>query len=567
MAVLLVVTMPWMTGCDKDGQSGAASDSGVASLDPLALLVLDVSSSMDDNDPANCQLLAARQFLELARIMGSDPDQHRQARVGIILFGSVPWLLMKDGTMNPHPFAAGSPSTTLISDQEISACFAEGVSAIPEFERNEWHTDYNAALAAVKRTLEALGKKGQLPKNPVTILMSDGALWPYPGNAMNYDEPNNPFAAKKKAKDYISYYEQKKPGCPIAITPQRAGGFSYDGKKEVQCKSELLSYVETLVLGETIPAFRENNWPLYTIGLGSADLSLLKRMAEQANPSAKTPRYLSAGDGADQPLRFNEILADWLDLQRYPTTAEEVRGTADIAMDHTLKAAALCVIASRASAIPSKEDMAKAVILTGPDGKVIQKSDQGKLSVYYDRGLVIYAFLSPMAGIYKLKVAGLPADTVVRQQLLYRSDLAMEETGIADICSSREKVLYPQVRLLDGRGEMSLKDTFSAIDARAVATGTSAPVEVVLNDEGLAGDTKAGDNRLGGMIPLEKVGIGRQQLFVTVKGRFISGEIMTPRTVAKEFKIVPAIDFFFPEAGEERVTEKSIGNVDRGSLK
>lgn len=135
---------------------------------PHAILVLDISASMQKSDPKRWQALAVEQFYTAFRDLAREvAPKGESARIAVVLFSTLAQVIDWDGAGTPWLEVSQSSS-----DRFLSAIRA-GIGSEAKEAREGRDTDYLAALREVSRLADGL----QSP--PAVIFMTDGGNEPH----------------------------------------------------------------------------------------------------------------------------------------------------------------------------------------------------------------------------------------------------------------------------------------------------------------------------------------------------------------------------------------------------
>jgi hypothetical protein len=135
---------------------------------PHAILVLDVSGSMQTSDPKRWQALAVEQFYTAYRDLAREiTPPGEPARIAVILFSTLAQVMDWDGTGMPWLEVSRDNS-----DRFFSAVRA-GIGSASKDARSGQDTDYLAALTEVARLADGL------PSPPAVIFVTDGGNEPH----------------------------------------------------------------------------------------------------------------------------------------------------------------------------------------------------------------------------------------------------------------------------------------------------------------------------------------------------------------------------------------------------
>ncbi len=419
---------------------------------PLAILVLDLSGSMNRNDPDRLQAEAVRNFLRLYQTMVADTLKHGEsARVAVVLFGTAAQTLLWPPASGADPRFLNIPKDPAeldrLADQSIMPYLSGSGNIDPRAGEN---TDYYAAVHEIESLMQAPG----IVSPPCVLFMTDGADNPFfdfsatsqsdrerlarefaegVTAAISKDYADRPDLVKlaqtaagrlttstatplhgvsqgsllwDPMKDYVRElgptlrgYAQKRP------TPSRAGAASRLGA--IQKAVAALSARQFGVAGvESAKAKAPMVWNFLYLGKDREGLAPLRSLAAPLASAADHWGLPNGGvvhcQGANQlQLSFLETLGGWLSLDSAPLAA----GASTFTVDPKTAGLGVVVDADSATGV---------VVLESPGGTrhTLQASgSSGGLSTWFG------SLGKPEAGIWKIRAgAGIRGGKVWARQ-------------------------------------------------------------------------------------------------------------------------------------------------------
>lgn len=245
--------------------------------------------------------------------------------------------------------------------------------------------------------------------------------------------------------------------------------------------------VEADRLGPTLDLLRANRWPVIGLALPTAAPQVTQFLDHVTSRSGGEVVELSASNGlkrladmilrdesggslaslSDRKLSLNEVLTSPLSI---------APGTSDIRL------------------LFFKEDPYGSVRLTNPAGLEISPEDRAESFVTQTSHVVIWQLVDPVPGQWTVVVRGMEGSVSSWHLASNRYAAALVSYGAVPLNEASTLVAY-----ITDNGSLAFLD-----DVRVVARITTPDGAVVaheLNDQGLTGDSLAGDGYYSGMIP------------------------------------------------------------------
>ena len=566
-ALAALVAAAILAGCARDEAARPSERTGGGELPfrdavPVALLILDKSSSMENtldengtllaegNDPENFQADAAKEFIHLASFLASDPERDVYPLVGVVAFSSRAELLSAPG-------ADGG----LVSLREPGAT-AKLAAAIDRLGRDGWHTDINAALGLALERFAQLDRAGGRAVRPLTLLLTDGGLWPFPCDEANYP---NAREASRGIGAYKAAYRDAYGKDPLPSPPE--AGVRYEDDSDAIEKRHvrpLQAYARMRLLDQVAPEFRKRAIPLCCVPLGETAQELLTSVCKAGNRESTQNRYLAVDDPADLPERFTDVITSWLGIARYV-------GTGSFHVDETV--GAVSFIVRFRPRLKSADAADRLVTLTAPGDVAVgpdTKAGGMTVSVRSSAKSKLYFVNAPTPGLWTVAVAKDPAlappDLRVRYEYLFKSKVRMVVSGIAPSYSLNTPKLEIAVSFVDvakakdrGSAEgarLSLPATFAALALEGTLENAAGERVAALAFEPL--DGLAAATAMRGAAAIGALEPGPYTLTVRAAGRFrargafLAGGELTVRTRSFRLVIEEGIVVDYVTDGESR---------------